>query len=54
MILTKFYNATRISAKKHEDPAIIKTKSNDSDEKFIQAIASHRVWDLEKERNSMD
>lgn len=50
----EIFNATRISSKKHEDPAIIKTKSNDSDEKFIQAIASHRVWDLEKERNSMD
>lgn len=50
----EIYNATRISAKKHEDPAIIKTESNDSDEKFIRAIASHRVWDLEKERNSMD
>jgi catalase len=47
------YNATRISAKKHEDPAIITASGDDSDEKFIKAIASHRVWDLEKERNSM-
>ncbi|NMR34382.1 catalase [Chryseobacterium aquaticum] len=50
----EIYNATRISSKKHEDPAIIKKESDDSDQKFIQAIASHRVWDLEKERNSMD
>lgn len=47
------YNATRISAKKHEDPAIIAASGDDSDEKFIKAIAGHRVWDLEKERNSM-
>jgi catalase len=47
------YNATRISAKKHEDPAIITASGDDSDEKFIKAIAGHRVWDLEKERNSM-
>jgi catalase len=47
------YNVTRISAKKHEDPAIITASGDDSDEKFIKAIAGHRVWDLEKERNSM-
>jgi len=50
----EIYNATRISAKKHEDRAIIKTEGDDSDQKFIKAIAAHRVWDLEKDRNSMD
>ncbi|RZJ49772.1 MAG: catalase [Chryseobacterium sp.] len=49
----EIYNATRISAKKHEDPAIINDNGNDSDKKFISAIANHRVWDLEQERNSM-
>ncbi|MEF9919113.1 MAG: hypothetical protein RR790_07615, partial [Eubacterium sp.] len=49
----EIYKATVVSAKKHEDPAIISTSGNDSDEKFISAIAKHRVWDLEKERNSM-
>ncbi|UFH31775.1 catalase [Chryseobacterium sp. C-71] len=49
----EIYKATRISTKKHEDPAIINTSGGDSDEKFISAIAKHRVWDLEKERNSM-
>jgi len=39
--------------KKHEDPAIINDNGNDSDKKFISAIANHRVWDLEQERNSM-
>jgi len=50
----EIYNATRVSAKKHEDRAIIKTEGDDSDQKFIKAIAAHRVWDLEKDRNSMD
>lgn len=49
----EIYNATIISAKKHEDPAIINDNGNDSDKKFISAIANHRVWDLEQERNSM-
>jgi len=49
----EIYNATRISSKKHEDPAIINDNGNDSDKKFISAIANHRVWDLEQERNSM-
>ena len=49
----EIYNATRISTKKHEDPAVINTSGDDSDKKFISAIAKHRVWDLEKERNSM-
>lgn len=49
----EIYNATRVSAKSHEDPAIITNGGEDSDQKFIKAIANHRVWDLEKERNSM-
>jgi len=49
----EIYNATRISSKNHEDPAIIQTGGDDSDQKFISAIAKHRVWDLEKQRNSM-
>lgn len=49
----EIYNATRISTKEHDDPAIINSAGKDSDQKFIDAISKHRVWDLEKERNSM-
>ncbi len=47
------YNATHIAKKKHEDRAIIKAGSGNSDDQFISAVAAHRVWDLEKDRNSM-
>ncbi|MBW7676337.1 catalase [Chryseobacterium chendengshani] len=49
----EIYNASNVSKKKHEDPAIITSGADDSDNRFISAIANHRVWDLEKERNSM-
>ncbi|EJL75923.1 Crp/Fnr family transcriptional regulator [Chryseobacterium populi] len=38
--------------KKHEDPAIINWSENKLQNKFVSAIANHRVWDLEIERNS--
>ncbi|KQS92442.1 catalase [Chryseobacterium sp. Leaf394] len=34
-----------------DDPAVISAKKNDSDDSFITAIASHRVWEFEKHRN---
>ncbi len=46
------YHNSNVSAKQHEDPAIITWEDNDPSDKFIQAVAQHRVWDLEKERNA--
>jgi catalase len=38
--------------KKHEDPAIVTWEDSDPDHKFTEAIANHRVWELEAERNA--
>ncbi|WP_209784477.1 catalase [Chryseobacterium sp. PvR013] len=46
------YHNSNVSAKQHEDPAIITWEDGDPTDKFIKAIAQHRVWDLEKERNA--
>jgi len=46
------FDASNISSKKHKDPAVIKEGENDFDNKFITAIANHRVWELEEERNN--
>ncbi|MCJ7932310.1 MAG: catalase [Chryseobacterium sp.] len=48
----EIYNASNVNDKKHEDPAIITSDHKKSDEDFIKAVAQHRVWELEKERNS--
>jgi catalase len=45
-------NASAIAGKKHEDPAVIKESEKGFAEKFIKAIANHRVWDLEDARNN--
>ncbi|KPE50941.1 catalase [Chryseobacterium indologenes] len=45
------YSNSNVSAKKHEDRGIIWQNENSPD-MFIKAIAEHRVWDLETERNS--
>ncbi len=50
----EIYKVTNIAKKTHKDGAIIQTSGdNSSDEQFISAVAAHRVWDLEKDRNSM-
>lgn len=46
------YHNSNVAAKQHEDPAIITWEDSDPSDKFIQAVAQHRVWDLEKERNA--
>lgn len=48
------YINSNVGAKKHIDPAIITSEDSDAAVKFIQAIANHRVWDLELERNAQD
>jgi catalase len=47
----ELYMSSNIAMKKHEDRAVIISKDGGSDEQFITAIAGHRVWDLEMERN---
>ncbi|WP_370898406.1 catalase [Chryseobacterium gossypii] len=47
-----FYMNSNVGTKQHEDPAIITWEDRNPDDKFITAVAQHRVWDLELERNS--
>jgi len=46
------YNASNVGAKTHKDPAIVTSEIKNADESFIKAIANHRVWELEVERNN--
>ncbi|WP_312825968.1 catalase [Epilithonimonas sp.] len=46
------YKASQVNSKSHEDPAIVTSDVKNADESFIQAIANHRVWELEIERNN--
>ena len=46
------YNASNVGTKTHEDPAIVTSAIKNADESFIKAIANHRVWELEVERNN--
>ncbi|RNA62199.1 catalase [Chryseobacterium nematophagum] len=46
------YMKSNVSSKKHDDPAIITWRDANSENNFVIAIAKHRVWDLEQERNS--
>ncbi len=46
------FNASNVSDKKHADPGIINSENKNSDNAFIKAIANHRVWELEMERNN--
>ncbi|WP_294200953.1 catalase [uncultured Chryseobacterium sp.] len=48
------YMNSNISLKKHIDPAIVSWEDETPDNKFIDAIAQHRVWYLELERNTQD
>ncbi|WP_278353082.1 catalase [Chryseobacterium gleum] len=46
------YQNSNVATKQHEDPGIITWEDENPADKFIQAIAQHRVWDLETERNA--
>ena len=46
------YMNSNVSMKDHIDPAIVIAEDETPSDKFIKAIANHRVWDLEIERNS--
>ncbi|WP_295212298.1 hypothetical protein [uncultured Chryseobacterium sp.] len=48
------YMNSNVSLKKHIDPAIVSWEDETPDNKFIDAIAQHRVWYLELERNTQD
>ncbi|MDQ1162549.1 catalase [Chryseobacterium sp. SORGH_AS 447] len=43
---------SNVSSKKHEDPGIISSDDQNADDAFIKAVANHRVWELEAERNN--
>ncbi|MGN7758502.1 catalase [Chryseobacterium sp. 22532] len=47
----ELYKSSNIAMKKHEDRAVIISKDGGTDKQFMTAIAGHRVWDLEMERN---
>lgn len=46
------YKNSNVAVKKHEDPAIVNWEDSGPDHKFTEAIANHRVWELEAERNA--
>lgn len=46
------YQQSNIGSKKHDDPGVITSGNKNADADFIKAIANHRVWELEKERNN--
>ncbi|WP_160137755.1 catalase [Chryseobacterium sp. c4a] len=46
------YENSNVASKKHEDPGIIIWETYEATSQFIKAIAQHRVWDLEMERNA--
>lgn len=46
------FQASQVASKKHKDPAIVTYETKDADQSFISAIAKHRVWELETERNN--
>ena len=48
------YLNSNVSLKNHIDPAIIIAEDENPAEKFIEAVANHRVWDLELDRNSQN
>jgi len=48
----ELYNISNPAFRKHEDRAIITSENKNPEKEFISAIAGHRVWDLELERNS--
>ncbi|RZJ32361.1 MAG: hypothetical protein EOO18_10240 [Chryseobacterium sp.] len=46
------FQASQVASKKHKDPAIVTSETKDAGQSFISAIAKHRVWELETERNN--
>lgn len=46
-----FYEASNAYNKPSEDPGIVIPMDEDPVNKFLKAIAGHRIWDLEKERD---
>lgn len=46
-------NLTDVASIKHNDPGVISAKEADSNDLFVEAIANHRVWQFEKERNGL-
>lgn len=48
----EIYKASNINLKQHEDSGVVQASEENSDELFIQAVANHRVWELEQERNN--
>ncbi|MFP3591483.1 catalase [Chryseobacterium sp. SIMBA_038] len=44
---------TDVASINHDDPGVIFAKDADSDDLFVEAIANHRVWQFEKERNGL-
>lgn len=48
----QLFNVTGVKAKTHEDPAVIQDSGNSFTTLFIDAIAKHRVWELEDARNN--
>lgn len=44
--------ASNVGAKTHDDPAVITSDQENADDLFIKAIANHRVWELETQRNN--
>jgi len=46
------YMNSNVATKKHTDRAIITAEDHDAADNLIKAIAGHRVWDLELERNA--
>lgn len=47
------YELTDIYRLNHKDFAVVLSEDNNGDENFIKAVASHRAWDFEKERNGI-
>jgi len=47
------YKETEVAKNKKPDYAIILEKDAKADKKFIDAVASHRAWDYEKQRNGI-
>jgi len=46
------YKKSNVADKEHEDPAIVVSEDPKPEKKFTDAIAQHRVWDLEEARNA--
>jgi catalase len=47
------FEQTDIFRLNHKDYAVILEESANGDENFIKAVASHRAWEFEKQRNGI-